>query len=748
MTITYAMTASILFIGLAIIFGDAGHKLKHSEHRRISLVLIGTAMLYVALDCLWIFEYTGTVFHRGLFILLNLLFYLVYITLPYIWFLFAGHFAGVRIRERRWNILFAAPWMFNLALVLLTMAGTDLLWSIGDAAERYARGPLFGVFSRLNLVYYFFPVISILFMLLTRKNADRKTLLITLGFSLIPAMGVFIYTFWIPEEAIYPFQPCCFFLGVMFAYILLISEVYKNAEEENIRLQEESRSVERMADLMASVAALLTNMPAMTFSKDAETGVYLACNQSFAEFADRKTPEDLVGLRDDELFDPETAAAIIKGDRITLEREEPYVFFEDTLDASGDIRHLQTTKLTFQDATGRQCLLGMCVDVTEMTRFKAAEARTSAKNDFLANMSHDIRTPMNAIVGYTNIARERIRDPEAVEEALEKIGSSSHFLLSLINDILDISKIESGKLQITPGPCNLEEVFRRIEDITSLQARSKSLDIRYQRDNVRHYRVMADELRLEQILINIISNAIKYTPEGNEVDLTAEELGPGEAGKIRYRFTIRDTGVGISEEYLPYIFDSFTREQRTTINRVQGTGLGLAITARIVELMGGTISVQSKLGEGSEFKVELELETLEDTEETETVEKEPAAELGGKRILVAEDNDINAEIALMILEQYGIRAERAENGRICVEKITENGKERYDGVLMDIQMPEMDGYEATRAIRAIDPKIPIIAMSANAYEEDVQACLDAGMNAHLAKPFQPEQLRRLLQQYL
>ncbi len=291
----------------------------------------------------------------------------------------------------------------------------------------------------------------------------------------------------------------------------------------------------------------------------------------------------------------------------------------------------------------------------EEYRRRMADARTSARNDFLANMSHDIRTPMNAIVGYTNIAKRCQNDPEAVSDALDKIGSSSHFLLSLINDVLDISKIESGKMQLSVGPCDLGAVLRRIEDITSLQATSKFLNISYSKERVRHFRVLGDELRIEQILINIVSNAVKYTPAGKDVILIAEETSLPGSKKSRYRFVVRDTGVGISEEYLPHIFDSFTREQDTRTNRIQGTGLGLAITAKIVELMEGTISVKSKLGEGSEFTVELDLAPLPDegTEGTEDSGADGAGALVGKRILLVEDNDINAEIAEMVLAQYG-----------------------------------------------------------------------------------------------
>ena len=404
-----------------------------------------------------------------------------------------------------------------------------------------------------------------------------------------------------------------------------------------------------------------------------------------------------------------------------------------------------------EDRDGRHLIIGVNNIDAQMKREleyqqHVAEARTSARNDFLANMSHDIRTPMNAIVGYTNIAKSHMDDPAAVTNALEKIGSSSHYLLSLINDILDISKIESGKMQVNLGPCDLESIFRHIEDITALQARNKALIITYQHDSVRHVRVNADELRIEQVLVNIASNAIKYTPSGKTVDLIAEEES-AEGNKYRYRFIVRDTGIGISEEYLPYIFESFTREEKTTVNRIQGTGLGLAITAKVVELMGGTISVKSKLGEGSEFTVVLELEALESENEDKDPEND-IIDLAGCRVLLVEDNEINAEIAAMILSQYEIEVDRAENGQIGLEQVQKNDIGYYDAVLMDIQMPVMNGYEATKAIRALDgdyyKTMPIIAMSANAYDDDVKACLAAGMNAHIAKPYNPDDLLKLL----
>ena len=455
--------------------------------------------------------------------------------------------------------------------------------------------------------------------------------------------------------------------------------------------------------------------------------------------------------------DRERFMAIFKKERIMsiLERDGSFTM-KYRLMFSGTPVFVSMKATLMEDDQGQHLIIGTNNIDAQMKREteyqqRMAEARTSARNDFLANMSHDIRTPMNAIVGYTNIARSRRDDPEAVMEAVEKIGSSSHFLLSLINDILDISKIESGKMQVSTAPCDLGEILRRIEDITALQAQKKNLKVTYCRDTVRHYKVLGDELRIEQVLINIVSNAIKYTPAGKSVELIAEER-PGKGKVNKYRFIVRDTGIGISEEYLPHIFESFTREESTKINRVQGTGLGLAITAKVVEMMKGTISVKSVLGEGSEFTVDLDLESMEEEETPEVREEESSPGLEGRRILLVEDNVINAEIASMILEQFGVKVDVAENGKIGYETLRDAEPGAYDAVLMDIQMPVMNGYESTRAIRALEgdyyASLPVIAMSANAYDEDVKDCLAAGMNAHIAKPFQPEALVKLLRSYL
>ena len=386
-----------------------------------------------------------------------------------------------------------------------------------------------------------------------------------------------------------------------------------------------------------------------------------------------------------------------------------------------------------------------------------AEKGNKAKSDFLASMSHDIRTPMNAIMGFTKIATDHIDDKELVKESLSKINTSSEYLLSLINDVLDMAKIESGKMQLNYRQANFSDIFSKMEDIVQAQAEKKKLKIYFDISKIKHIGVVIDELRFNQVLINIISNAIKYTPEGKEIFVTGSDESLPDKNRSKYVFSVKDTGIGMKEEFIPHIFESFSREKSSMIDKIQGTGLGMAITARIVKIMGGTINVKSKLGEGSEFIITLELENVENASavvanyERIPVPTKEDVKVEGKRILLVEDNDINAEIAKMVITEYGYKLDRAVNGKDGFEKIQNKDKYYYNAVLMDIQMPIMTGYEATKAIRNLEDeyykKIPIIAMSANAYDEDVKQAIESGMNAHIAKPFDVKVLIATLKKY-
>lgn len=842
--------------------------------------------------------------------------------------------------------------------------------------------------------------------------------------------------------------------GLYYVFISDITEKKQRFENEAKKLREEVESAAKLADMMGSVGSLLTNMPAMSFSKDAITRKYLACNQSFAEYAHKDTPEGVVGLTDYDIFDPVTAEHFVQDDTRTLEMDEPYIFFEDVPDASGEvIRNLQTTKMKFVDSEGRMCLLGMCVDVTEMSRAKEAETRQQemeqrlalqeklleeehqrseqdklitalasdyrgvyyveldtdegvcyqahpevedglreeehfsfierftayaddyiteeyrkaflifiqpdniregltsqrvismrylvqrgdretyemirfagvrhpedrddhivhavsacftdvdtemrqdleqaralndalkaaeeanrAKTAFLSNMSHEIRTPMNAIIGLDNIALANPDIPAETREHLEKIGSSAQHLLSIINDILDMSRIESGRMTIVSEEFSLTKTLDQVNTMIGGQCRDKGLEYEFSvRGNVGTYYI-GDDMKLRQIMINILGNAVKFTPEGGKVSFSVEEVAKF-PGRTTLRFTFSDTGIGIGSDFLPRIFDPFSQEEDTSTSKYGSTGLGMPITKNLIEMMNGTIEVESEKGRGTTFVVTLtlvdsersdaepdegeihpdemavlvidddnvaceharlvlghvgihcdvamsgaegiemasmrharrdpyslilvdwkmpEMDGIETTRRireiighestiiiltsynwddvadearaagVDTFVPKPlfaesimnefreafrkksasnvarAAELTGRRILLAEDMTVNAEIMVMVLAMRGIETDLAENGEIAVRMFSDHEPGYYDAVLMDMRMPVMDGLEATRVIRSMDRKdaksIPIIALTANAFDEDVQRSMMAGLNAHLSKPVEPESL--------
>lgn len=390
-----------------------------------------------------------------------------------------------------------------------------------------------------------------------------------------------------------------------------------------------------------------------------------------------------------------------------------------------------------------------------------AEHASRAKSDFLSNMSHDIRTPMNAIIGFTAIAGKHIHNSEKVQDCLNKIASSSNHLLSLINDILDMSKIESGKIQLLEQECSLSAVIENLTNMIQPQADAKNITLLVRADNIEHEDIVTDSLRLNQVLINVAGNAIKYTEAGGSVTLCVREF-PSEMPSFgNYEISVKDTGIGMSREYLPHVFDVFSREHNSTVSKIQGTGLGLAITKNIVEMMGGSISVESELGKGSEFIISLPMKLADksagntaleaDGKEKEENIREEELLFEGMRILLAEDVELNVEIVVEILGEMGIQVDTAANGKIAVDMLKKSLPGYYSAILMDVQMPVMNGYEAAQEIRRLEnaehSSVPIIAMTANAFEEDKQAALKAGMNAHIAKPFDAaaliETLKRL-----
>lgn len=445
-----------------------------------------------------------------------------------------------------------------------------------------------------------------------------------------------------------------------------------------------------------------------------------------------------------------------------LKVQGSYSFIYSLHNAAGEIRTKKMTISAIDLRLGRVCIIR--ADVTDVLNaerkakeeleraLREAENASKVKSDFLSSMSHDIRTPMNAIVGMTTLALANLDNTDKLEDYLYKISVSSQHLLSLINDILDMSQIEQSKIHLNLQAIRIEELLGNISSIMTTQAESMGLCFNIETGVFRHSRFTGDALRIKQILINLLSNAFKFTLEGGTVTFRIEELGAENGERVRYRFTVQDTGIGISDKLLSRLFEPFNRSEK--VSKVEGTGLGLSITKGLVDLMGGTIQVESKQGQGTKFEVELEFDALlEQEQQPRNVHVEvESGDLSGYHFLLVEDNEINSEILGELLQMWGATFTLVCNGLQAVNEFNQSEPETYDAIFMDIQMPVMNGYEATREIRKLAhpdaASIPIFAMTANAFAQDVRNALEAGMNAHISKPVEMDLLYSTVSKYL
>lgn len=405
--------------------------------------------------------------------------------------------------------------------------------------------------------------------------------------------------------------------------------------------------------------------------------------------------------------------------------------------------------------TGERAVLTTFVDVSDMVMLKnalrRAEEGSRAKSSFLFAMSHDLRTPMNAIIGYAELMEAHWGEKEAATNYLQKLKGASQFLLALIGNVLEIARIESGKETLNEAPWNLMKLEETLDILLDREISRKQLTVN-RNVNIRHANVYCDALKIREIIMNLLSNAVKYTAEGGKIVLDIEEKPSVQDDFMTLQIRVSDNGIGISKEYVPYIFDAFTRERSSSESGIIGTGLGLRIVKSFVDLMNGDISVKSEPGKGTCFTVEISCRKIPEEELQQQMEEQPEnVSLAGRRLLLAEDNGLNAEIAMTILQDADAEVELAADGKIAVDKLKDVPVGYYDAILMDIQMPNMNGYEATKAIRKLTDeraKIPIIAMTANAFEEDRQAALAAGMDDYVAKPVEISELFRTIMKNL
>ncbi len=584
------------------------------------------------------------------------------------------------------------------------------------------------------------------------------------------------------------------FGGVYHVFISDITEKKEKMDAEHERLVEEVENAAKLAELMGSVASLLTNMPAMSFSKDAATGRYLACNQSFAEYAGKSDPNEVIGLTDFEIFDQETAAHFADDDRKAISMDEPYIFFEDVPDAAGAPRNFQTTKMKFTDADGKLCTLGMCVDVTEMTRIKSAEAEAkareqelqekialqeklleqsenlrealraaeeanNAKSNFLSNMSHEIRTPITAILGMNELIRRESSD-KTIQDYADNIDKAGNSLLGIINDILDFSKIEAGKMELVNADYNIRDLLSGAANLTRLRAQEKGIALKYEIDPLLPSVLFGDELRLKQILTNLLSNAIKYTEEGT-VTLVCRVISSREDTADIY-FSVQDTGIGIKEEERELLFSAFDRLDVKKNRSIEGTGLGLAITYQMLEMMGSTLCVDSEYGKGSNFYFTISQKVTDNTpvgdfdplgqsinDIDEAQIKRDVFVASGANVLIVDDTPLNLKVIVGLLKHTGVQIQTAASGAECIRKF---GEEDYDMVFLDYRMPLMNGIETLAKLKELYPAkaagVPIICLTASAVLGDKEKMLTAGFTDYLSKPVNIGEMEAMMLKYL
>ena len=531
------------------------------------------------------------------------------------------------------------------------------------------------------------------------------------------------------------------------------------ASEEKLRLQEQLLEEEKAASRQASVLQILSKEYSSVYYVDLKEDSGLPLRLADASFALRGIDQAHSFRR---VYERAVCASVAPDQMEEMLRYADPDYLHRTLRDDEILTHLYRIIRDGQeiyaqlriarvedDPDFRHIVLGFAV-VDDKIRAEQeqqralkdalaqAERANRAKTVFLNNMSHDIRTPMNAIIGFTNIALKQEPKP-AVQDCLKKISESSDHLLTLINDVLDISRIESGKTRFEPVPVDLSAVADVVLSITRGFLSNRDIAFHVRRVNLSHPYVLADAVRIREVLVNILGNAVKFTADGGSITFETLCRPGGDARHVIITYRVSDTGIGMSPEFLAHIFDEFSQEDAGARTQYKGTGLGMAITRRYVELMGGTIQVESRKGEGSTFTVELPMELIEAERVTKQDIPVSRTDLTGLDVLLAEDNDMNAEIAMIQMSELGVRVTRASNGEEAVRLFADNPPDTYDLILMDIMMPVMNGYEATQAIRAMTGRadgqtIPIIAMTANAFAEDVLRSLEAGMNGHLSKP--------------
>ena len=650
--------------------------------------------------------------------------------LSYGWFLYATSLINDKKMSKKIYALWFVPALFVNIMVVMNI-WTNQLFHVNSVTESYGRGPWYVAYRIVIDGYYLVIILNAFYKYKKVRESKRKYFAIFI-FTILPLVIESLQGFGV----LFPFTTLAYVTAVLSIYIFISVEgedkVLETAYCTNELALECITEFHQEIDYNKSIMLLLDKL-----------GRYIKAERVYISELDKKSVIDDLEWKKSENTGDEAGETFVIPIKINkklmgyiIAENCPIVEFINSKMLCETLSHFIAFKY-------KNKMLTEDLNRTVTEKLQAIEASNKAKTTFLFNMSHDIRTPMNAILGFNEIARRNIDDKEKVIEALDKAKVSGEHMLGIINDILEMSRIESGKLELNEEVINVKEHIVSFMDMFEISMKEKGIKFQVI-DETKEAYVYGDYLRITQVIANLLSNAGKFTPADGVVTLKCVEMPCEKDGCVLYNIHVIDTGIGMSEEFQKKAFKSFERERTSTSSRVQGTGLGLAIAKRIAVFMGGDLTCTSKIGKGTEFVFTFKARIAERGKELIKKAENRALVLKGKRILVVEDNDLNREIASEIIRAEDCMVDEAENGYVAYEKIVNSKVGYYDLVLMDIQMPVMDGYEAVTKIRAIENKelanIPIIAMTANAFEEDRKRAIETGMDAHISKPIDIDKL--------
>ncbi len=700
------------------------------------------------------------------FYIINAIYFLAPVAGAYMLFIYSQRKLDITWSEgRSAGLIFAVP-ALTTSVLIVTQPLNEIIFLMKENGS-YGRGPGYNIYFYTILFYYGMVFFTGLYRALDVKSVLRDLGRVFAGYGAVVMVSAVIQTL----LGITATAPGCTISIIMYTLHQLV--LMERTKEK--RLQKFNQIMDSLEMEYTCICYVdLENDRMEIYSQQADNGtmIDMTAYKSFSEGMEGYLEncvyeEDRKNMR--ELLKPENMVDILKEQRFIAMR---YRIFKGEKTFYREMRFWATEK----EGTVTSGILGFAnidelirmehekiimqqeiAHIAELEHLNAqlnearnrAEKANEAKSAFLFNMSHDIRTPMNAIIGFTDMAQKHMDDREKMRDYLAKIKLSGDYLLELINDVLDMSRIESGHVVISDARANIEERGRNIMVMCRDNAEKKNVTLSYEQGELKNPDVMADALHIDQILMNIMGNAIKYTESGGTVTLRMNQTEEAKGGFATYTMEVEDTGIGMSEEFVKHIFEPFSRENSEKVAKIQGSGLGMSIVKQLVHRMDGKIDVESKVGVGTKVTVTLKLKVLEESEKTlAALEERKEVILRGQKVLLVEDNAMNRDLAYEILSDEGMEVDVAEDGDVAVEKIKAGGPGRYGFVLMDVQMPRMNGYAATKEIRKLsDPDladIPIIAMTANAFAEDREEALAAGMNAHISKPIVIPTLLRTL----